>query len=45
MAVGRRDRGQFGRRNLSGATKWLEVGETEACMMDAMYQEPGCGWR
>ena len=24
---------------------WLEVGETEDCMMDAMYQEPGCGWR
>ena len=45
MAVSRRDRGQFGRRNLSGATMWLEVGKTEACMMDAMYQEPGCGWR
>ena len=45
MAVGRRDRGQFGRRNLSGARMWLEVGETEACMMDSMYQEPGCGWR
>ena len=24
---------------------WLDVGETEACMMDAMYQESGCGWR
>ena len=24
---------------------WLEVGETEDCMMDAMYQESGCGWR
>ena len=28
MAVGRRDRVQFGRRNLSGATMWVEVGET-----------------
>ena len=24
---------------------WLEVGETDDCIMDAMYQEPGCGWR
>ena len=23
---------------------WLEVGETEDCMMDAMCKEPGCGW-
>ena len=23
---------------------WLEVGKTEDCMMDAMYQEQGCGW-
>ena len=24
---------------------WLEVEKTEDCMMDAMYKEPGCGWR
>ena len=24
---------------------WLEVGETDGCMVDAMYYEPGCGWR
>ena len=29
MAGGRRDRGQFGRRNLPGATMWLEVVETD----------------
>ena len=45
MAGGRRDRGLYYGRNVSGARMWLEVGKTEACMMDAMYQEPGCGWR
>ena len=35
MAVGRRDRGQFG----------MEVGETEDCMAEAMYQALGCGCR
>ena len=44
MAGGRKDRVQFGGRNVSGAMMWLEVGKTEDCMMDAMYQEPGCGW-
>ena len=24
---------------------WLEVWETEDCMMDAMYQESRCGWK
>ena len=24
---------------------WLEVGETEECMVEAMCKEPGCGWR
>ena len=24
---------------------WLEEEETEDSMVDAMYQEPGCGWR
>ena len=45
MAGGRSNRGQYGGRNVSGARMWLEVGETEDCMMDAMYQEPGCGCR
>ena len=45
MAGGRGDRGQYGGRNVSGARMWLEVGETEDCMMDAMYQESGCVWR
>ena len=45
MARGRRDGGLYGGGNVSGARMWLEVGETEACMMDAMYQEPGCGRR
>ena len=45
MAVGRRGRGQYGGRNVSGVRVWLEVGETEESMLDAIYQEPGCGWR
>ena len=45
VVVGRRDRGQYGGRNVSGARMWLEVGETEECMKDAMYQELVCGWR
>ena len=45
MAGGRGDRGLYDGRNVSGARMWLEVGETEDCMMDAMYQESGCGWR
>ena len=44
MVGGRGDRGQYGGRNVSGARMWLEVGETEDCMMDAMCKEPGCGW-
>ncbi|KAI0242135.1 hypothetical protein LSAT2_014777 [Lamellibrachia satsuma] len=24
---------------------WLEVGATEDSIVDAMYKEPGCGWR
>ena len=23
---------------------WLEVGETEDCMVEAVCKEPGCGW-
>ena len=45
MAGGRRDRGLYDGRNVLGARMWLEVGRTEDCMMDAMYREPGCGWK
>ena len=45
VAVGRRDRGQHVERNVSGARMWLEVGETEDCMVEAMCKEPACGWR
>ena len=24
---------------------WLEVGDTEDSMEEAMYKEQGCGWR
>ena len=41
MAGGRGDRGQYGGRNISGARMFLEVGETDDCMMDAMCKEPG----
>ena len=34
-----------GGRNVSGVRMWLEVGETEDSMVDAMYKEQGCGWR
>ena len=44
MAGGRRNRGQYGGRNISGARILLEVGGTGDCMRDAMCQEPGCGW-
>ena len=45
MAGGRKDRGLYDGRNVSGAMMWLEVGATEDIMVDAMYQELGCGWR
>ena len=45
MAGGRGDRGLYDGRNVSGVRMWLEVGETEESMVDALYQEPGCGWR
>ena len=45
MAGGKKDRGLNDGRNVSGAMMWLEVGETEDCMKDAMYQEPVCGRR
>ena len=45
MAGGRGDRGLYDGRNVSGVRMWLDVGETEDIMEDAIYQEPGCGWR
>ena len=45
MTGGRGDRGLYDGRNISGVRMWLEVGDTEDCMMDAMCKEPGCGWR
>ena len=45
MAGGRRDRGLNGGGNVSGAMMWLYVGETEDSMVDAIYREPGCGWK
>ena len=45
MAVGRRDRRLNGGGNVLEAMMWLYVGETEDSMVDAMYWEPGCGWR
>ena len=45
MAGGRRNRGEYGGRNISGVRVWLEVGKTEDCMMDAMCKESGSGWR
>ena len=41
MAGGRKDRGLYGGRNLSGARMWLEVGETDYCMVQAMCKESG----
>ena len=43
MGGGRRDRGLYGGRHISVARMWLEVGEREESIVDAMYQEPGCG--
>ena len=45
MAGCRKDRGLYDGRNVSVVIMWLEVGETEDSMLDAIYQEPGCGWR
>ena len=43
MAGGRRNIGQYGGRNVSGARVWLEEGTTEDSMVGAMYKEQGCG--
>ena len=45
VAGGSRDRGLYGGGSVYGAGMWLEVGKTEDSFVDAMYQEPGCGWR
>ena len=45
MAGGRKDRGQFGGRIVSGARMWLEVGATEDSMVEVMCKEQRCGWR
>ena len=44
MAGGKRNRGEYGGRIVSGARMWLDVGETGYCMVDAMYKEQVCGW-
>ena len=36
MAGGRKDRGQYGGGSVYVARMWLEVGETEDCMVDAI---------
>ena len=45
MAGGRKTIGLYDGRNVSGARMGLEVGATEDSMVEAMYKEPGCGWR
>ena len=45
MAGGRRDRGLYDGRNVSGARMSLEVGTTEESMVETMCKESGCGWR
>ena len=45
VAACRKNRGLHDGRNVSGARMWLEVGDTWDCMLDAMYKEPGYGWR
>ena len=39
MANGRRDKGQFGGRNVSGARMWLEVGATEDSVVEVMCKD------
>ena len=45
MSGGKKDRGLYDGRNVSGARMWQEVGATEDSLVDAMYQEPGRGCR
>ena len=39
MVGGRRDRGLYDGRNVSGARMWLEVGTTEDTMVEVMCKE------
>ena len=39
MVGGRRDRGLYDGRNMSGSRMWLEVGTTEDSMVEAMCKE------
>ena len=39
VAGGRKDRGLYDGRNVSGARMWLEVGTTEYSMVEAMCKE------
>ena len=41
----RKDGGQYGGGSVSGARMWLEVGETEVSVAEALLKEPGCSWR
>ena len=45
MAGGRKDRGLYNGRNVSGARMWLAVGATKDSMVEAMCKEQGFGWR
>ena len=45
MARGRGERGLYDGRNVSEVRMWLQVGDTEDNMVDAMYKEQGCGLR
>ena len=45
MTGGRKDRGLYAGRNVSGVRLCLEKGEIGDCMVDAMYKEQGCCWR
>ena len=39
MVGGKRNRGEYDGRNVSGARMWLEVGTTEDSMVEAMCKE------
>ena len=45
MAGGRKDRGLYDGRNVSGARMLLEVGGKDDRVTEAVCKEPGCGWR
>ena len=44
MTGGRKDRGLYAGRNVSGIGMCLDVGEIGDSMVDAMYKEQWCGW-